>query len=143
MGDALERGIARAGAALVVGSDAPTLPRSLVEAPRLALSTVEHVFVPAVDGGYVLVGGRRVPRFRRCGGRPRTRSPITLAANHDRDVSVLTPWFDVDEADDLARLADELRRSPDTAPRTRSALGDPPGAVVRLASGAVTDPARF
>ena len=122
MAEALARGIARAGVALVVGSDAPTLPRSLVETAVLALATAEHVFVPATDGGYVLVGGRSVPRFSPVRWSTEHALADTLAANDDRDVSVLTPWFDVDEADDLARLADELRRSPDIAPRTRAAL---------------------
>ncbi len=100
--------------ALALDSDSPTLPMAYVaEASRaLAAGEADVVLGPSDDGGYYLVG-LRAP----CPGlfdgvpwsTPRTRD-ATLARARALGLSVrlLPPWFDVDTADDLARLRAEL-----------------------------------
>jgi glycosyltransferase A (GT-A) superfamily protein (DUF2064 family) len=41
---------------LLMGSDAPALKAPVLRAALQALDTADAVFVPALDGGYVLVG---------------------------------------------------------------------------------------
>lgn len=59
MGTALQRGLARSAKVLLIGTDAPTLDAAVLQSAAAALDTFEAVFVPALDGGYVLVGLRR------------------------------------------------------------------------------------
>src|SRR5205823_1305655 len=58
LGDLLTRGNERV---CVVGSDSPTLPVRRIEEAFAALESAEFVLVPAVDGGFVLLGARRCP----------------------------------------------------------------------------------
>ncbi len=46
-------------AAVIIGTDCPALTTAHLDAAFTALDTHDHVFVPAEDGGYVLVGSRR------------------------------------------------------------------------------------
>ena len=56
---AFDRWLAREGRALLIGTDAPALDGAVLRAAALALDEHDAVFVPAFDGGYVLVGLRR------------------------------------------------------------------------------------
>lgn len=49
-----------AAGALLIGSDAPALDASTLRAAAAVLADHDAVFVPAFDGGYALVGLRRV-----------------------------------------------------------------------------------
>jgi len=61
---ALARGLAHHGRALLMGTDAPALDATRLRAAAQALATHDAVFVPALDGGYALVGLRRAdPRW--------------------------------------------------------------------------------
>ncbi|HEX4993519.1 MAG TPA: TIGR04282 family arsenosugar biosynthesis glycosyltransferase [Methylomirabilota bacterium] len=116
-------------AALVIGTDSPTLPREcLDEAVSLVMAPdVDVVLGPTEDGGYYLIGmralcpalfenmpwsmptvlGRMLGRAQRLGLR----------------VACLPTWFDVDTGADLERLRVELEASPGAAPRhTRAFL---------------------
>lgn len=109
---------------VAVGTDAPTLPTSLLlEAHG---SSADVVLAPAFDGGYVLVGVRDstdifdlVPWSQ----------PDTFARQHQRaldlgrSVRVLPFWYDVDTPDALAFLSRHISTLPDrVAPRTRAWL---------------------
>ena len=48
-----------ADAALLIGTDAPALDAAMLRRARDALAAHDAVFVPALDGGYALVGLRR------------------------------------------------------------------------------------
>ncbi len=115
--------------AVLVGSDLPTLPgRYLREAfARLRPGWRRLVLGPTRDGGYYLIGLARPAR----GGRPavpdvftgvRWSTPFALddtlarAAARGWSAVLLPPWYDIDEAADLARLWRALRR-PGTARR--------------------------
>lgn len=61
---ALTRHLAQAEGALLIGTDAPALDASMLRQSAEALQQTELVFVPALDGGYALVGQRRAdPRW--------------------------------------------------------------------------------
>ena len=56
---ALQRGLLAQPTVLLIGTDAPALGAGVLRAAAAALETHDVVFVPAFDGGYVLVGLRR------------------------------------------------------------------------------------
>ncbi|KGE04264.1 Glycosyltransferase [Pseudohaliea rubra DSM 19751] len=60
MQHALASALERASRAVLVGSDCPELDAAYVEAAFDALSTADVVLGPALDGGYVLIGVRRL-----------------------------------------------------------------------------------
>ena len=102
-----------ATAALLLGTDAPTLPPALLE---LALAAVragaDAACIPALDGGYCAIAMAR-PLPTLLTGMPWS-TPGLLAATRARAggealrLEVLQPWHDVDEAADLALLARTL-----------------------------------
>lgn len=57
---ALEDALTRAPAALLVGSDCPALTPQHLQRAAEALARADLVFIPAIDGGYVLVGARHL-----------------------------------------------------------------------------------
>ncbi|MEO3690416.1 TIGR04282 family arsenosugar biosynthesis glycosyltransferase [Roseateles paludis] len=65
MHTALSDALATHPLALLVGTDAPALDRSLLRSAAKALLRHDAVFVPALDGGYALVGlrGRSWPEL--------------------------------------------------------------------------------
>jgi len=112
--DLLEAGHA---AALVTGSDLPTLPAArFAEAARvLAGGGADVVLGPAEDGGYYLIGlARPAPALF---ADMRWSAPDVLAVTCERAqrlglrVHRLPPWYDVDTAADLLRLRDDLARA--------------------------------
>jgi glycosyltransferase A (GT-A) superfamily protein (DUF2064 family) len=61
MCDALRSGLARASAAILLGTDVPTLAlEHLTAAARALAEGCEAVISPALDGGYVLIGLTRL-----------------------------------------------------------------------------------
>lgn len=114
------------GARLVVGTDAPTLPRAILDQAIDALGRDDVVIAPAADGGYVLVGARADPTFL-CGP-IRWSSPHTLADTirsaraHRLGVVLTAPHHDVDTVDDLRLLRAHLALDPRAAPQTASAI---------------------
>ncbi|MCM2370507.1 TIGR04282 family arsenosugar biosynthesis glycosyltransferase [Aporhodopirellula aestuarii] len=114
---------------VLIGADCPLLSQSDVEEAWLRLEHHEMVIGPAFDGGYYLIGLR--PGKRLLHRTPGTRvTPSVLASLFDGiawstdsvfeqthaaakkagfRVAVLEPRHDVDTADDLRRLVDELR----------------------------------
>jgi hypothetical protein len=59
MAQALNQALADSPRALLIGTDAPALDAGLLQRAAAALDTADAVFVPARDGGYVLVGLRQ------------------------------------------------------------------------------------
>ncbi len=128
----LQRGHA---AACVLNSDSPTLPtRLLIQAARaLAQPTDDVVIGPSTDGGYYLLGVKRIHRrlfeeidwsTSRVFEQTRQR-----AAELGLSVTTLEPWYDVDDAAGLRRLRADLADTVGAqaadlyeAPYTRAAL---------------------
>lgn len=119
MGRALAHGLARAASVVLIGSDAPALtPTDLrCAAGLLAAARADTVFVPAEDGGYVLVGAQRELRVaprRLFEGIPWGSTQVMTATHHRLSMLgvswiELPPRWDVDRPEDLARLRADPR----------------------------------
>jgi rSAM/selenodomain-associated transferase 1 len=128
LGDRMERALRRAlethDAAVVIGSDVPGVPVAALNQARAALKFADVVIGPSEDGGYYLIGFRAACPHGAFAGvewsTSHTRAD-TKARLRSLGLAVVkvTPWFDVDEVDDLHRLrhlGDRLRRAaPETA----------------------------
>jgi rSAM/selenodomain-associated transferase 1 len=112
----------------IMNSDGPNLPASYLVKAFVALERETDVVLgPCDDGGYYLIGVKRpVPRLLR---EVRMSTPdvmadtMALAAEEGLAVELLPEWYDVDTADTLARIAEELADAPaEIAPHTRRFL---------------------
>ena len=105
---ALSRRLQRSAGALLIGTDAPALDASVLREAAQALASHDAVFVPALDGGYALVGLRQ-PDERCFAGMTwsharvmqDTRERLRAAALRWKE---LPPLADVDEPADLVHL---------------------------------------
>jgi len=121
------------GAVCLINSDSPTLPKSILirAIESLALDGDRVVLGAAEDGGYYLIGLKHAHRnlfndiaWSTSGVLARTRE---RAAEIDLAVEMLPPWYDVDDAETLNRLCEELFFGPSLdgaypAPHTRAFL---------------------
>jgi len=117
LAQALKTTLAQGAEALVIiGSDAPDLPTTLVTEAFAALRRADAVAVPAFDGGYVLIGERRHCPALFCsvpwGGRRVMAVTREIARRQKVRLAELGCWDDVDDWASLCRF---LRRSPDLA----------------------------
>lgn len=114
--------------AVIMNSDGPTLPvASLQRAFELLDGGADVVLGPCEDGGYYLIGvtAPRPTLFRGVQMSTATVMDETLERAKTAGLSVakLPPWYDVDTAADLLRLAAELRGAADSIGRqTRNFL---------------------
>jgi hypothetical protein len=133
MGAALEELLAEGRpSAILLGSDHPTVSRDMIANAFHALETAEVVLGPSQDGGLYIVGWASVhPELMQDIPWSTERVLETVVARaraHGVSTALLDPWYDVDDARDLAFLrahlcALELTQG-ETAPcpRTRAAL---------------------
>jgi rSAM/selenodomain-associated transferase 1 len=122
------------GPAIIIGSDAPTLPRAHLHQALDALMEHDVVVGPSRDGGYHLIGARLpVPElFGDVRWSTPEVMPTTLARLAGRSHVVLPEWCDVDTPEDLEQLRADLTTLPlSVAPATRRAFA----ALVALAAG--------
>ena len=107
MAQALERGLQRARAVVLVGSDCPGLDRAYLEAAFQALCAVDLVFGPAQDGGFVLIGCRRIPpallRDVPWGSERVLRETRQRARALGMTCTLLPTLYDIDRPEDLER----------------------------------------
>lgn len=112
---ALSRRLATHARVLLIGTDAPALDTAVLQAAAAALATHDAVFVPALDGGYALVGLAR-PLQRPHEAPARLFDGIAWstaavmattrarAAELGLRTALLAPLADIDEPADLAHL---------------------------------------
>jgi rSAM/selenodomain-associated transferase 1 len=126
----------RADRVVLVGSDSPDLPLSRIDDAFAALDRSDIVFGPCEDGGYYLIGMRRMilPVFYGIDWSAPDVLGQTVRRIEGRsvDFTLLERWYDVDRAEDLQRLASEIdaarRAGRDLLlPRTEAALAMLPG----------------
>jgi len=121
------------GAVCLINSDSPTLPRSiLIRAIDLLAADGDRVVLGAAeDGGYYLIGLKHAHAnlFNRIAWSTSDVLAHTKerAAEIDLPVEMLPPWYDVDDAETLNRLCEELFFTPSSngaypAPHTRAFL---------------------
>src|SRR5246500_4613809 len=107
---------------IAFNSDSPHLPYSVLEDAFETLAAKDLVVGPTHDGGYYLVGAKasHPALFARDG--MGTNSALERFLAHARalelSVGFAPHFYDIDVADDLTRLAEELRLAPARAPRT-------------------------
>ena len=111
---------------IAFNSDSPHLPRSVLEDAFETLAAHDVVVGPTHDGGYYLVGAKASQPTLFGGDGMGTSSALErlLARARALELSVgfVDAFYDIDVADDLARLAAELRLAPAKAPRTAAWL---------------------
>ncbi len=110
--DLIETGF---GGAILVNSDSPTLPKSILRAAVDAVRDGDNVVLsPAFDGGYTLIGLSR-PHARLFDDMPWSTPQVydlTLARAGEIGLPVVNVpgWYDVDDAASYAMLEDEVLR---------------------------------
>jgi rSAM/selenodomain-associated transferase 1 len=111
---------------IAFNSDSPHLPRSVLEDAFARLAAHDVVVGPTHDGGYYLVGAKAShPTLFGSDGMG-TSSALERLLSQARalelSVDFAEPFYDIDMAEDLTRLAAELRLAPARAPRTAAWL---------------------
>jgi rSAM/selenodomain-associated transferase 1 len=123
---ALDDMIARDGRGLIIGTDAPTLPASILRRAVTSLGHADVVLGPSADGGFYLVGAKaRVPPIFeeiRYSTRHALGDTLAAASRASLEVSLLSPWYDVDTPWDLGLLRAHLSVDPGAAPQTATRL---------------------
>jgi len=103
-------------------SDSPHLPGSVLEGAFETLAAHDLVVGPTHDGGYYLVGAKtsHPTLFANdgMGSSSALERLLTRARVLGLSVDFTDPFYDIDVAGDLTRLAEELRVAPARAPRT-------------------------
>jgi rSAM/selenodomain-associated transferase 1 len=124
---------------IAFNSDSPHLPRSVLEDAFTTLAEHDVVVGPTDDGGYYLVGAKasHPALFARDGMGTSTALEKLLSSARALELSVgfSDPFYDIDAADDLTRLAAELRLAPTRAPRTAQWLKERELAAVQSWTG--------
>ena len=107
---------------IAFNSDSPHLPPSVLENAFETLAAHDVVVGPTHDGGYYLIGAKASypTLFANDGMGTSTALDrlISRARTLELSVAFVEPFYDIDVADDLTRLAAELRQAPSRAPRT-------------------------
>jgi uncharacterized protein len=124
---------------IAFNSDSPHLPAAFLESAFRALAVRDLVIGPTHDGGYYLVGARaaHATLFDNDGLGTESALERLLARAKGLQLSagLTEPFYDIDVAADLIRLAGELRAAPARAPRTAAWLSEWGHAVHGLAPG--------
>jgi rSAM/selenodomain-associated transferase 1 len=125
--------------AIILNSDSPTLPPSIVADAAACLLEGDCVALsPAIDGGYTLIGLTRVHR-RLFEDMPWStdavhRLTVERAAEIGLKVCNVAPWYDVDDAASLHLLGRELAGQRPPFARPEHPLADAPATKAYLAS---------
>jgi rSAM/selenodomain-associated transferase 1 len=121
---------------IAFNSDSPHLPASVLEDAFKILAAHDIVIGPTHDGGYYLIGAKAThPALFENDGMGTTNALEALLARARTlalSVGFTAPFYDIDVASDLARLAEELRLAPARAPRTAAWLTEWDQAVAQL-----------
>ena len=124
---------------IAFNSDSPHLPRSILEAAFEILAAYDLVVGPTYDGGYYLVGAKTSYPALFTGEGMGTASALerllSCARALELSVGFTDPFYDIDVADDLIRLAGELEGAPARAPKTALWLKQWGDAVTLLRTG--------
>lgn len=107
---------------IAFNSDSPHLPASVLKCAFEALATCDVVIGPTYDGGYYLVGATALHPRLFTGDSIGTTNALEALLAQGQSLGLLLhltdPFYDIDVAADLSRLAAELQSDPAKAPRT-------------------------
>ncbi len=125
---------------IAFNSDSPHLAAPVLERAFEILATHDVVVGPTHDGGYYLVGAKAAHPSLFEGDGMGTRSALEILLARTKALELSTaftePFYDIDTANDLIRLAGELRLAPGKAPRTSGWFGEWGQEVVQLGRSA-------
>jgi rSAM/selenodomain-associated transferase 1 len=113
---------------ILIGSDIPDLPLSIVKQAFRMFETHDAVVGPAHDGGYYLIGFRNdtfVPEVfdkMKWGGETVLRSTLNRIKKRGCRVHLLPTWHDVDTLADVMALLQRNKSGVCPCPRTMSSL---------------------
>jgi rSAM/selenodomain-associated transferase 1 len=111
---------------VIMNSDGPTLPTTYLQEAFFGLDTADVTLGVGHDGGYYLIGMKRLHAelFQGITWSTSLVIPQTLQICDRLGLSVhqLPEWYDVDIEEDLDRLRRDLARAPETAPYTWALL---------------------
>lgn len=125
---------------IAFNSDSPHLAPSVLHSAFELLATHDVVVGPTYDGGYYLVGAKVSHASLFAGDGMGTHSALDRLLARTKALELSTgftePFYDIDVASDLTRLAAELRSAPARAPRTAACLNewDHSGAHLRMSA---------
>jgi uncharacterized protein len=124
---------------IAFNSDSPHLAPSVLDSAFEILATHDVVVGPTHDGGYYLVGAKAdhpaLFESDRMGTGSALDRLLTRAKVLELSTGSTEPFYDIDVANDLIRLARELRLAPAKAPRTAAWFGEWQQAVAQLRHG--------
>jgi rSAM/selenodomain-associated transferase 1 len=128
---------------IAFNSDSPHLPPFVLENAFNVLENRDLVIGPTDDGGYYLVGAKaNHPALFEDDGMSTTSALEALLARARKlqlSAGFTDPFYDIDVASDLTRLAEELQRSPGRAPRTAAWLREWTRTSAHPSTGAGSD----
>lgn len=111
---ALAHALDRHARALLIGTDAPALDAARLREAAAALLTHDAVFIPALDGGYALVGLRRPCEALFTGMTWSTAS--VMAETRTRAQAAGLRWRELDPVADIDEPADLIHLPPGWLP---------------------------
>jgi rSAM/selenodomain-associated transferase 1 len=110
------------GRVVIMNSDGPTLPLAYLEQSVSALDRADVTLGMGHDGGYYLIGMKRLHRalFQGIEWSTERVIPQTLAACQHLGLSAhkVPEWYDIDVGTDLERAWHDLAADPTAAPHT-------------------------
>ena len=93
---------------VIIGSDSPTLPVSFINQAFEALLDNDLILGPGDDGGYVLIGLKMsCPELFhdiKWSSNNVLEKTVEIAESLNLDISLLSPWNDIDSYDDLQAM---------------------------------------
>lgn len=111
---------------VLLNGDGPTLPMEYLRSAFEALGSSDIVLGPTRDGGYYLIGAKQPQPalfiWEQFDSATICKQTQLRAEELGQRVALLPPWYDIDTAEDVQQLADDLRQQTDNAPRTRRFL---------------------
>jgi uncharacterized protein len=120
LGDRMDRAFAQGFAAgcdrvVTIGTDCPSIDRSLIDTAFAALEFQDLVLGPAADGGYYLIGlRRRIPELFQSIDWSTDRvliQTLAIAQKHGITYHLLPELTDIDRPEDLVHLPPSLAQS--------------------------------
>lgn len=103
---------------VIIGTDSPAVTLPVLRLALEELRTTDAVLGPCPDGGYYLIGLRRIRRgfFNgiRLGGEFAFRDTLDSLLAHGLSCAVLEPYPDIDRPQDLVALKRSLIKNPAT-----------------------------
>ena len=121
---------------IAFNSDSPHLAASVLDSAFEILATHDVVIGPTHDGGYYLVGAKAAHpalfESDRMGTKSALERLLTRAKDLELSIGFTEPFYDIDVANDLILLAQELLLAPARAPRTAGWFSEWQQAVAQL-----------